>query len=168
MKSKHESIEAIKELKSSTMRLRKEIVRLRNRCAKAEDEIDEWKMASGLQDGSGDPGGITPNGFMKYWEEENARIKQKTDEMEHQIKRLRLQLARCHLEALGRIEEKDRIIRGDRDWSPAYGGVLDLRIKYNEALGAIERLETAKKEAYDEGHCEGFDEGYDQGRHEGR
>jgi hypothetical protein len=44
------------------------------------DEVERWKLASGLEDGRGDPDGVTPEAMQRYWEgfEANHRDLQRT------------------------------------------------------------------------------------------
>ena len=54
--------------KQDCSRLEEELAKYKNLYRASCDEIEEWKISSGLMDSAGDPDGITPETAQKYWE----------------------------------------------------------------------------------------------------
>ena len=57
-------------------------------------------------------------------------------ELEERVARLETQLAGCGVAAHGGTTDATVVKRDDYGWSPAYQGVLELRLKYDELLKA--------------------------------
>ena len=62
----------IKEQYEEIERLQKQLEAARELIYQSLAEIEEWKLASGLEVG-GDPDGVTPAAARRYWEELEAR-----------------------------------------------------------------------------------------------
>ncbi|OGM10650.1 hypothetical protein A2Z67_00140 [Candidatus Woesebacteria bacterium RBG_13_36_22] len=54
--------------------------------------------------------------------------------LKEQLEQLRVQLAGCGAAALGGTSPDQIAKKGDYGWSPAYQDVLDLRLRYQDAI----------------------------------
>mgnify|MGYP001102788278 CR=1 FL=1 len=70
---------------ATALALGDEVDQLRTDLDEARAEVERWKSASGLIDGSGDPDGVTPEAMRRYWEQVEAE----RDEARAEVKRLR-------------------------------------------------------------------------------
>lgn len=126
---------------------RHEIHRLTERAERSEAEVEAWKLASGLNDGAGDPDGVTPEAARRYWEgveEELAKWHLKAGGRGEEVTRLRVMLrdlkldrhdfeqARC--DALVLARRKERVEAAN----------TDLNRRFKLALGLAERVRALK------------------------
>ena len=69
----HDAAIAIGRLRSSLDSWARAVTELTREKYTAEAEIEEWKLASGLERG-GDPDGVTPAAMQQYWEGQERQL----------------------------------------------------------------------------------------------